>query len=340
MATDKSCAVIGSGLFGIQAVREFTRRGKTVDWYSSDPEPGGIWQPMPWGKTRESTELVNPGWCIAPEFRRKPTVTVQEFRALLKSWSDERADLQRRRFLTRVDSVMEYDSHVCVTTPDGETPYAFVVVATGHYGAPRIPDTWTGDNCCHASSLRDLSHIQPHQSVLVIGGGQSGVEICEEIIEDRPDIRLSWCTGRKVRLIARHSPLAMLGTCVRYSTRGEAPRGFLITKSPSTVSSHCTIVPTRVLHVDGGRVEFSDGSVQKYDHIIAATGYAAPVGLDFPAPNPARTKGMRLSPHSRIASLNHDGDGCGGASMRCARKQAAAVARLFTDLDDPKKSPA
>lgn len=296
--TGKSCAVIGSGLFGIQAVRELTRRGNSVDWYSSDPEPGGIWQPMPWGKTRESTELVNPGWCIAPEFRTKPTVTVQEFRALLKSWSDERTDLQRRRFLTRVDSVVEHDSHVRVATPDGETPYAFVVVATGHYGAPRVPDDWKGNNCCHASSLEDLSRIQPDQSVLVIGGGQSGVEICEEIIEERPGLKLSWCTGRKVKLITRLSPLAMLGTCVRYSTRSEAPRGFVITKSPSTVSTHCTIMPTRVLHVDGdgGRVEFSDGSVRKFDHIIAATGYASPVGLDFPAPNPVRTKGMRLSP--------------------------------------------
>ncbi|UXY30459.1 NAD(P)-binding domain-containing protein [Streptomyces sp. HUAS TT20] len=339
METDSNCAVVGSGLFGIQAVRELTRRGISVDWYSSDPEPGGIWQPMPWGKTRESTELVNPGWCIAPEFRTKPTVTVQEFRALLKSWSDERTNLQRRRFLTRVDSVVEHDSHVRVTTPDSETSYAFVVVATGRYGAPRIPDEWR-DNCYHASSLQDLSCIQPHESVLVIGGGQSGVELCEEIIEDRPDIRLSWCTGRKVRLISRHSPLAMLGTCVRYSTKDEAPRGFVITKSPSMVSTRCKITPTRVLQVDGGRVEFSDGSIQKFDRIIAATGYASPVGFDFPAPNPGRTKGMRLSPRSRIASLNHDGDGCGGASMTCARKQAAAAARLYADLGSPEKSPA
>ncbi|MGH1551969.1 hypothetical protein ACRAWF_06845 [Streptomyces sp. L7] len=84
----------------------------------------------------------------------------------------------------------------------------------------------------------------------------------------------------------------------------------MITKSPSTVSTHCTVIPTRVLQVDGGRVEFSDESVQKFDHIIAAIGYASPVGLDFHAPNPARTKGMRLSPRSRIAALNFDGDGC------------------------------
>ncbi|WP_047890608.1 NAD(P)-binding domain-containing protein [Micromonospora sp. RV43] len=332
MATDSICAVIGSGLFGILAVRELTRRGNVVDWYSSDPEPGGIWQPMPWGKTRESTELVNPGWCIAPEFRTKPSVTVQEFRDLLKSWSDERADLQRRLFRTRVGQVVEHDSHVDVTSPHGETPYAFVVVATGHYGTPRLPTNWTGDNCYHASTLQDLSRIRPHQSALVIGGGQSGVEVCEEIIEQRPDVRLSWCTGRRVRLISRLSPLAMLGTCVRYSTRGDAPRGFVITKSPATVPTRCTIMPTRVLQVDGERVEFSDGSVEKYDHIIAATGYASPVGLDFPAPGRGRTKGMRLSPLGRIVALNYDGDGCGGASMSCARKQAAASARIFTDL--------
>ncbi|MEW2443729.1 NAD(P)-binding domain-containing protein [Micromonospora marina] len=331
MATDSICAVIGSGLFGILAVRELTRRGAVVDWYSSDPEPGGIWQPMPWGKTRESTELVNPGWCIAPEFRTKSAVTVQEFRALLTSWSDERADLQRRLFRTRVDRVVEHDSHVDVTSPHGQTPYAFVVVATGHYGTPRIPSNWTGGNCYHASTLQDLSRIRPHQSVLVIGGGQSGVEVCEEIIEQRPDVRLSWCTGRRVRLISRLSPLAMLGTCVRYSTRGDAPRGFVITKSPATVPTRCTIMPTRVLQVDGERVEFSDGSVEKYDHIIAATGYASPIGLEFPAPGRGRTKGMRLSPSGRIVALNYDGDGCGGASMSCARKQAAATARIFTD---------
>nr|BFE74715.1 hypothetical protein GCM10020092_080160 [Actinoplanes digitatis] len=90
----------------------------------------------------------------------------------------------------------------------------------------------------------------------------------------------------------------------------------MITKSPSTVSTHCTIMPTRVLQVDGDRVEFSGGRVQQFDHIIAATGYASPVRLDFPAPNPARTKGMRLSPRRRIAALNYPGDGCGGA-RRC-----------------------
>lgn len=332
MATDRRCAVVGSGLFGIFAVREFTRRGIAVDWYSSDPEPGGIWQPMPWGKARESTLLVNPGWCIAPEFRTKPTVTVQEFRAVLKSWADERINLQQRHFLTRVDSVVEYDSHVSLTTAQGETSYPFVIVATGHYGEPRVPADWTGDNFYHVSALQDLSRIQPNQSVLVVSGGQSGVEICEEIIDERPDIRLSWCTGRKVRLITRHHPLAMLGTCVRYATRGEPPRGWLITRSPSTVSSRCTMTPTRALKVDGGRVEFSDGSVQQFDHVIAATGYAPPAGLDFPTPDRAKTKGMRLSPGRRIASLNHNGDGCAGASMTCARKQAVVAARLFAEL--------
>jgi hypothetical protein len=223
---------------------------------------------------------------------------------------------------------------VCVTTAEGETAYAFAVVATGHYGAPRIPIGQTGDNCYHASALQHLSRIQPDQSVLVVGGGQSGVEICEEIIEERPGIRLSWCTGRKVRLISRHSPLAMLGTCVRYSTRGEPPRGFVITKKPSMVTAHCTIMPTRVLRIDGDRVEFSDGSVQEFDHIIAATGYDSPVGLDFPASDPGGSKGMRLSPRRRIAALNYDGDGCGGASMRCAGKQAAA-ARLVATVGHP-----
>ncbi|MEV2240425.1 NAD(P)-binding domain-containing protein [Micromonospora sp. NPDC049891] len=340
MATESNCAVIGSGVFGILAVREFTRRGIAVDWYSSDPEPGGIWQAMPWGKTRESTELVNPGWCVAPELRTKPTVTVQQFRAVLRSWSDERAHLQRRRFLTRVERVTEHESHVRVATPADELPYAFVVVATGHYGTPNIPFERTGDTCRHASEVRDLSHIGTHQSVLVVGGGQSGVEVCEEIIEERPDIRLSWCTGRRVRLLTRHSPLAMLGTCVRYATRGEPPRGFVITKSPAAVAANCTRMPTRVVRVDGDRVEFSDGSVQRFDHIIAATGYASPVGLDFPAPDQGRTKGMRLSPHRRIAALNYDGDGCGGASMRCARKQAVAAARVFAGVGRPRPAAA
>lgn len=227
---------------------------------------------------------------------------------------------------------MEHNSAVWVRTSPGETRYDFVVIATGHYGAPRLPADWAWDNCYHAGDLRDLSGIRSDQTVLVIGGGQSGVEICEEIIAERPEVRLSWCTGRRVRLITRHSALAMLGTCVRYSTSGEPPRGFVITKNPSTVSTHCTILPTRVQQVDGSRVEFSDGSIQKFDHIIAATGYASPVSVAFSAPNPGRTKGMRLSPGRRIAALNYDGDGCGGASMRCARKQAVATARLFADV--------
>lgn len=326
------CAVVGSGLFGIMAVRELTRRGLDVDWYSADSEPGGIWQGFPHGKARGSTELVNPGWCISRRFWRIRPVGAAEFLDELVRWADERRDKQFRYFGSSVNMVEESSEGVLVTSDRGAKRYLFLVVATGHYGKPMIPFPYSGKRVVHASILPDLSSVGVGDRVLVVGGGQSGVEICEELLATLPMIRPTWVTSRKVLLISRLSFLGIVGTCLSYRTAEEAPRGFVITKDSGRVRSRCDIRPVRVERVEEETVYFSDGTTGCFEHVIAATGYLPPEKLAFPASVRGKSKGMRVSIGGHIVSLNHFGDGCAGASVRCARRQAREVGRLVTEV--------
>lgn len=329
MDSQHCVAVVGSGLFGALAVKELTGAGLTVHWYSADEQVGGIWLEQPLGKVRASTELVNPGWCISPRFLRRPTVGAADFRSELQSWAELRRERQVRHFGTRVSEVSGDGEEVVVTLADGTTRrHGFVVVATGHYGRARIPFAHSGAKVVHASEVGDVSELPVGHRVLVVGGGQSGVEICEELIAGAPGVHLTWSTAGRLRLLSRFSLLGMAGTCLRYRTGEAAPRGFTITKDPARVRERCVMLPQRVASVVDSTVTFEDGQVGVFDLVIAATGYEAPEAVTGVVFSRGPAKGLSVGAGGRVVSMNHYGDGCGGASVTCARREARQVARL------------
>ncbi|KAH6892541.1 hypothetical protein B0T10DRAFT_594319 [Thelonectria olida] len=138
-----------------------------------------------------------------------------------------------------------------------------LVVASGHYNLPRIPDTpglaeWKaefGDRIIHTKEYRHPKAYKD-KTVLVIGGGASAMDVCRE------------STGVAKRVIQ--------------STRGgdfDLPPSML----PETVE-HIGAIEKFVLDTDGsntaadlsvrGRIVLKDGqTVRDVDYVVLATGY-------------------------------------------------------------------
>ena len=171
-------------------------------------------------------------------------------------------------------------------TPMGDVRARRVVVATGPFQVPVVPRWSTGLGPAvaqrHSAAYRRPADV-PDGSVLVVGAGNSGIQIAEELaragrqvavaigsrpvmVPQRPLGRdLFWWFGR-ARLLQRpadsrigrrlrRSPETVIGTSWR------ALRALGITPRP------------RALEADQSTVTFTDGSTQDVDAVVWATGY-------------------------------------------------------------------
>jgi putative flavoprotein involved in K+ transport len=89
-------------------------------------------------------------------------------------------------------------------TSDGPIEADNVVVATGPYQRPRIPDLLRGDDIIfqlHASRYRNPSQL-PDGAVLVVGAGASGAQIAEELMRAGRRVYLS--VGQHRRMPRRY----------------------------------------------------------------------------------------------------------------------------------------
>src|SRR5262249_25618795 len=112
------------------------------------------------------------------------------------------------RFGTRVTRVERNDrrGNYLVTTQDGDSILARnVVVATGLYQTPKIPAVsadFPGDvRQVHSDAYRNPQELQPG-AVLVVGSGQSGAQIAEELYEAGRKVYLA--VGRAGRVPRRY----------------------------------------------------------------------------------------------------------------------------------------
>lgn len=192
-------AVIGGGQAGLSMSYHLLRRG--IDHVLLEArKAGGDWQDRRW----DSFCLVTPNWqCRLPGFpypgadpdgfmvREEITRYLDEY---VKSFDfplvEETAATRLRR---RADNTFR------VTTTAGEFTADQVVVATGPYQVPRvpriaerIPETVTQ---IHSADYRGPGQL-PRGGVLVVGTGQSGCQIAE-------DLHLA---GRRVHLSVGSAP--------------------------------------------------------------------------------------------------------------------------------------
>ncbi|MEU4655538.1 NAD(P)/FAD-dependent oxidoreductase [Streptomyces sp. NPDC023723] len=255
-------------------------------------------------------------------------------------------------------------------TPDGarEETFDVVVDATGHSGEPHAPDVPTAARTdyarLHSARYRNAD-AHRGQRVLVVGNGASAVDIACELTGTAAAVGISIRTpkwylpkmllGRPVDRSSdgglRHTPV--LGPLVAAGTQAvvrrivgsyrdyglEEPRTPLAAATPVLSDhflahlAHGRLTPyPGVAELGETAVRFTDGSSDKFDTVITATGYR---DTSEHLPPPVRDMlrhgrlGLRLEAPGFPALYLLNRFRCGDAAVRCAEVQAAVVARAL-----------
>lgn len=159
-----------------------------------------------------------------------------------------------------------------------------VIVATGPFQEPRIPafasSVAPGIYQTHSAGYRRPGDLPPGCAV-VVGGGNTGYQIAEELAADR-DVVLavgSRQTPLPRRLLGRQifwwlTKLGVLGMSVESRLgRRLSERETLIGSSPRKARRFGITLKPRAVDASGRTVRFADGTETDADAIVWATGY-------------------------------------------------------------------
>lgn len=190
-----------------------------------------------------------------------------------------------------------------------------VVVATGAFQQPRLPDLAGGHDSrvlqLHSADYREPAQV-PDGPVLVVGAGNSGLQIAEELATTPREVHLAvgssppqvpqrilgrdlfwWLTRTGLIKMPSTSPLAR-----RLRTRGD----LVIGTSQAKVASLGVQLRPRVVAADPTGVTFADGSHLAPAAVIWATGFTPDFSwIDIPTAfgQPATADTARSSTGSR-----------------------------------------
>ncbi len=368
----KRFAVIGAGAGGLCASKNLLARGIDVTIFEVGSKIGGLW-------------VYNNDSGLSPAYRSlhiNSEAKVSSFadfpfpadcalypdHVAMHRYFDEYAEhfdlRQRIRFKSRVVGVEPEGGRYRVALEGGATEvFDGVVVATGHQSQPRHPPQIAGFKGAylHANAYRTPEPFAG-QRVLVIGPGNSGVDIAADL-----------CTVTQKTVLSARSPVLIMPRMMfgvpNSRTLGKLEKPFLpwrlriwirtmLTrmfhgrmeqwgfKTPTERThpiSHPTLisqiawqriaVKPGIADVQGNDVRFADGTSESFDAIIAATGYttAFPYLPDGTSP----ILGTRLDLYNRIVHPGLPGitfigffDVTGGSNIRMMDDQAEYIAAI------------
>lgn len=175
--------IVGGGQMGLALGYYLRRAGLDFMILDAEDGPGGAWRHA-W----ESLRLFSPaGYSSLPGWLMPPTVhkgypTRDDVLDYLTRY-EERYALPVRR-PSRVSSVERVGKHLELTTAEDRFAASIVVSATGTWSRPYIPDV-PGREVFRGTQVHSAYYARPEdftgQSVLVVGGGNSGAQIMAEV---------------------------------------------------------------------------------------------------------------------------------------------------------------
>lgn len=246
-------------------------------------------------------------------------------------------------FRTTVEKVVPNpaDGYDVTTTTAGTTQtrhYAAVMVANGHHWCPRYPNfpgTFTGQ-ALHSHDYKVPDNMRDRR-VLIVGIGNSGCDIACEVSRLAKKTFLSarrgahiipkYIFGKPLDRICpswmwRHLPLGMMQTIFSIAlrmARGQLRRFYLPKPDHKILEEHPTIssdllnlighgkihVKPAIARLAGDKVEFTDGSSERIDVVIFATGYQ--ISFPFLDSNIINTRDNEVNLYRLVVHPDHPG---------------------------------
>ncbi|HEY0641335.1 MAG TPA: NAD(P)-binding domain-containing protein [Pseudonocardiaceae bacterium] len=265
--------------------------------------------------------------------------------AYFDSYADHFGLRRHIRFRTEVTSVTPADGRWDVTTrhrDTGEertTRYRAVLVANGHHWDPRWPEpAFPGEFEGEQTHAHHYRVPEPYRGrrVLVLGIGNSAADIAVETaaVSERTFLAMrrgahvvpKYLLGRPFDALAKtpltRLPLPVQRAFLAFSLRvaqGRMTDYGLPEPDHKVLSAHPTVsadllnrlghgditVKPTISRLDGEKVHFADGSVERVDAIIYCTGYR----ISFPFLDPAVVSAAdnRIGLFRRVVDPDHDG---------------------------------
>jgi putative flavoprotein involved in K+ transport len=274
--------VIGGSQAGLAVGYHLAQRGLRFVILEAGPEVGHVWRSR-W----DSLTLFTPA-----QYSGLPGMAFASPKDTYPSKDDVASYLQAYvsafelpvRLNAKVTSLKQRDGAYVVSTADEKFTASQVVVATGPFQVPFVPPV-AGDLDeevfqIHSADYRNPAQL-PEGRVLVVGGGNSGFQIAEELAARR---KVDLAVGKRVPALPQRPLgkdlfwwLSGIGF-MKVSTdsrlgRKLAKRDVLIGSSPRGLR-HAGVTPRkRLASAAGRRALFDDGSEQDIDAIVWATGY-------------------------------------------------------------------
>jgi len=285
--------VIGGSQAGLAIGYHLTQRGLRYVILDAGSETGHMWRSR-WDSLTLFTAAQYsglPGMAFPSPKDRYPSK--DDVATYLQSY-ESAFDLPVR-LNAKVTSLTLRDGTYVVATADEEFTASQVVVAAGPFQVPFVPPV-AGDLeetvlQIHSADYRNPAQLPEGGHVLVVGGGNSGFQIAEELAATR---KVDLAVGKRIpslpqRLLGKDLFWWLSGIgFMKVSTdsrlgRKLSKRDVLIGSSARRLRRSGVTLRKRLVRAAGRRAVFDDGSEQDVDAIVWATGYRSDLSwIDVP----------------------------------------------------------
>jgi putative flavoprotein involved in K+ transport len=318
--------VIGGGQAGLAVGYYLKQGGRPFVILDANERIGGSWRTRTWDSLRLFTPARYnglPGWPFPASKWTYPTA--RETADYLEAYAG-RFELPVRARM-RVDRLTKVGDRFVVECGEQRFEADNVVVATGFYGTPSVPDLASELDPrivqMHSSEYRNPSQLRPGD-ILLVGAGNSGADIALEVSTSHR----TWLSGPDkgqvpIRIESRLARLVLpvlwfvashvltvktpIGRKARPHVLAQgAPR--IRVKSDDLREAGVEIVP-RVVGIQGGLPVLEDGRVLDVANVIWCTGFRQDFGwIDMPVfdgdSEPVHERGVASAPGLYFVGLD------------------------------------
>jgi putative flavoprotein involved in K+ transport len=285
VTTRRGVVVVGGGQAGLAVGYFLAEQGRDFTILEAASEPAAAWRGR-WDSLKLFTSArydALPGLGFPGDSDRYPT------RDEVAAYLDDYA----RRFElpveldSRVRSIRRSDGTYIVELDDRSYEAEQVVVATGPFQIPFVPPIAEGLDPTvvqmHSTAYRSPDSI-PDGRVVVVGGGNTGYQIAEELSASR-EVHLSIGSrqmplpqrvlGRDLFWYLDKAGLIRKPTTSRIGRRMQQREDTLIGSRPRALRRLGVQLHGRAVDAKGSTLSFSDGATLDVDSVVWATGFHA-----------------------------------------------------------------